>query len=41
MIVCNTEQFFFWKITSSGNTALVYALMEPELCLVVLAGCER
>ena len=23
------------------NTALVYALMEPKPCLVVLAGCER
>ena len=26
---------------SSGITALVYALMVPELCLVVLVGCER
>ena len=32
---------FFWKITSSGNTALVYALMKLELCLVVLASCKR
>ena len=31
---------FFWKVTSSGNTALVYELMEPKLCLVVLAGCK-
>jgi len=35
------SNFFFKKITSSGNIALVYALTVPELCLVVLAGCER
>ena len=32
---------FFRKISLSGNTALVYALTEHELCLVVLAGCEH
>ena len=32
---------FFRKIISSGKIVLVYAPMVPELCLVVLAGCER
>ena len=32
---------FFRKTISSGNIALVYALMVPELCLAALAGCER
>ena len=32
---------FLWKVTSSGNTELVYAMIEPELCLVVLAGCKH
>ena len=32
---------FFRKIISSGNIALVYALMVPELCLSSLAGSER
>ena len=32
---------FFKKIISSGNIALVYALMVPELCLAALADCER
>ena len=32
---------FFRKIISSGNIALVYARMAPQLCLAALAGCER
>ena len=32
---------FFRKIISSGNIALVYALMVPEPCLSLLADCER
>ena len=32
---------FFRKIISSGNIALIYARMVPELCLVTLAGCGR
>ena len=32
---------FFQKIISSGNIALIYALMVPELCLASLVDCER
>ena len=32
---------FFWKITSNENTALVYALMEPELSLVISVSAGR
>ena len=35
------ELFAILNIISSGNIALVYALMVPEPCLSLLAGCER
>ena len=44
---CKKHEFFailknvFRKITSSGNIALVYALLVTELCLVALASCKR
>ena len=44
---CRAHELFallnnlFRKIISSGNIALVYARMAPELCLAALAGCER
>ena len=44
---CRAHELFailnnlFRKIISSGNIALVYVRMVPELCLAALAGCER
>ena len=32
---------FFQEIISSGNIALAYARMVPELCLAALADCKR